>query len=117
MLIGRVSELTGATRRAIRHYESIGVISVPQRKGSYRVYSENDVIVINMIRQAQAIGFSLLELKEIVAVKTTEDKFPMKMASELIGNKSLELEQEIESLKLKKDLLNQLKIDLLKTFS
>jgi len=35
MLIGRVSELTGATRKAIRHYESIGLITPPDRKGSY----------------------------------------------------------------------------------
>jgi len=34
MLIGRVSELTGASRKAIRHYESIGLITPPVEKAT-----------------------------------------------------------------------------------
>ena len=70
MLIGRVSELTGATRKAIRHYESIGLISPPNRMGNYRVYNDHDVMVISMICRAKTLGFSLFEIKDIVSKKT-----------------------------------------------
>lgn len=30
----------GASRKAIRLYESLGLIPEPQRKGRYRIYSE-----------------------------------------------------------------------------
>jgi DNA-binding transcriptional MerR regulator len=33
MYIGKVAELTGATPKAIRHYEAMGLIVPPQRVG------------------------------------------------------------------------------------
>jgi DNA-binding transcriptional MerR regulator len=62
MYIGKLAELTGATRKAIRHYESIGLIPSPQRKGNYRIYTTLDVHLMKIIRQAQSVGFSLAEL-------------------------------------------------------
>ena len=44
MYIGRLSELTGATPKAIRLYESLGLIPVPRRQGAYRVYTDKDVL-------------------------------------------------------------------------
>jgi len=117
MLIGQVSELTGATRKAIRHYESIGLIQPPQRKGDYRIYSQNDVAVISMIRRAQALGFNLKELKNIVSKKENGKDFPVEMATDLIDNKVLTLEKEIEELLLKNQQLKQLKLDLIKQFA
>ena len=117
MLIGRVSELTGATRKAIRHYESIGLIRTPERQGSYRIYEQNDVMVIRMIRRAQTLGFSLLELKDVVAKKTSEDKFPIEMVSKLMDKKVSDLTQQVEELLLKKNNLKALKVDLIESFS
>ena len=57
MYIGKLAELTGATQKAIRLYESMGLIPVPNRQGKYRVYADNDVVLINLIRRAQAVGF------------------------------------------------------------
>ena len=72
MLIGKVSKLTSASRKAIRHYESIGLIPTLQRKSHYRFYTERDVTVIRMLRQARSLVFSLLELKEIASKKDSE---------------------------------------------
>ena len=87
MYIGKLAELTGATRKAIRLYESLGLIPVPGRKGNYRVYSGNDVVLINMIRRAQTVGFSLAELKELIALKAKSNRFPIEVANELIAKK------------------------------
>ncbi|RBW46085.1 transcriptional regulator [Psychromonas sp. B3M02] len=117
LLIGQVAELTGTTRKAIRHYEAIELIPSPKRSGSYRVYSDHDVMVISMIRRAQALGFSLKELKDIVSRKIADQKLPIPLVSAQIDNKVIELEKEALSLQSKIENLNQFKIDLIKEFS
>jgi DNA-binding transcriptional MerR regulator len=116
LLIGQVAVLTGATRKAIRHYETIELIPSPKRSGTYRTYSEHDVMVICMIRRAQTLGFSLNELKEIVSKKITNQKLPIPLVSAHIDNKVIELEKESEALQTKIKKLNQFKIDLIKEF-
>lgn len=99
MYIGKLAELTGATRKAIRLYESLGLIPVPDRKGKYRVYSDNDVVLINLIRRAQTVGFSLAELKELVALKAKNNKFPIEIANELIAKKREKLRKDMSEIK------------------
>lgn len=117
MLIGRVSELTGATRKAIRHYESIGLIAPPDRKGSYRIYNEHDVTVISMICRAKALGFGLCEIKDIVSKKAEEKKLPIDLVCLLIDKKISDLKREAEKLLVKSGNLKQFKIDLVKKFT
>lgn len=117
MFIGRVSELTGATRKAIRHYETIGLISPPGRKGNYRMYNDHDVMVIRMICRAKTLGFGLFEIKDIVSKKTKDKKLPMDLVSQLIDKKILDLKQEAEALLLKADDLKTFKVDLVEEFT
>ena len=98
MYIGKLAELTGATRKAIRLYESLGLIPIPNRKGKYRIYSDKDVVLINMIRRAQAVGFNLAELKELVALKAKSNKFPIEMANELIARKRETLRNDMNKI-------------------
>lgn len=105
MYIGEVSKLSGVTVKAIRHYEKIGLIPTPARKGKYRIYSEGDVNIIKMIKTAQSLGFSLRELKEVVQIKAKSGEFPYEYAYQLIMEKNLEIDNKINNLKnLKKDL-------------
>lgn len=62
MKIGDVSRQTGASQKAIRHYENIGMLIGIRRRGSYRSYSQQDVQLIRLIRAAQGLGFKLSEL-------------------------------------------------------
>ena len=62
MYIGEVVKRTGASHKAIRLYESLGLLGKIQRLGVYRVYSEKNLRQVMMIRQAQALGFRLAEL-------------------------------------------------------
>ncbi|WP_179090334.1 MerR family transcriptional regulator [Paenibacillus sp. FSL H8-0548] len=42
--IEEVAKRTGLTKRAIRYYEDIGLISAPERsQGGMRLYSEEDI--------------------------------------------------------------------------
>ena len=115
MFIGTVSELTGATRKAIRYYESIKLIPPPKRHGGYRVYDDSDVKAIRLIRCAQSLGFSLSELKDVISKRISSDTFPLKEVCDLIDDKIKELEVERYNLSLKEDSLKKLKYDLVES--
>ena len=98
LYIGKVAEITGASCKAIRHYEAVGLLPVPARRGKYRIYSELDVFLVHMIKHTQAYGFSLAELKELVAAKHKQNRFPLKLANTLLERKRRTLRQEIDAL-------------------
>ncbi len=67
--IGEVAQRTGLTAPTIRYYESIGLLRAPARSESgYRRYSEETVDELAFIKKGQALGFSLDELGEILAL-------------------------------------------------
>lgn len=98
MYIGKVSELTGATPKAIRHYEAIGLIPPPKRLGKYRYYSEKDVRLISMIKHAQKYGFQLSELKAIITKTRSDNNFPYYEFIEAIEKKRNKIRLEISNL-------------------
>ncbi len=99
MYIGELSALTGASRKAIRLYEEMGLIPEPERKGHYRVYGDGDVVLVRMIKRAQGVGFKLSELKDLVELKVAAKRFPIEKANSLIALKRKRLQQEMESLR------------------
>ncbi|MDH5778340.1 MAG: MerR family transcriptional regulator [Gammaproteobacteria bacterium] len=117
LYIGKAAELSGASRKAIRHYESLGLIPKPQRKGLYRIYSERDVFLIHMIKTAQSVGFSLAELKELVALKVSEKEFPLEFANILFGKKREKLQQEIDTINSQISDLDELNKEMNRIFS
>lgn len=69
LLIGDVAARTGITAPTIRYYESIGLLSRPARSAAgYRRYTDDTVAELRFIRKAQALGFSLDEIAEILTV-------------------------------------------------
>jgi MerR family mercuric resistance operon transcriptional regulator len=67
--IGEVAERTGLTAPTIRYYESIGLLPSPVRSESgYRRYSKETVNELAFIKKGQALGFSLDELREVLAL-------------------------------------------------
>lgn len=70
--IEEVAKRTGLTKRAIRYYEDIGLISAPERtQGGIRLYAEEDIEKINKILLVkEVLGFSLAEIQEYLAFQT-----------------------------------------------
>lgn len=66
MYIGQASKRSGATVKAIRLYEELGLLPNISRENSYRVFTEEDVLLIKFIKTAQSFDFKLRELKAIV---------------------------------------------------
>ena len=91
LYIGALANLTGVSRKAIRHYEALGLIPPPQRKGRYRIYNKADADLICMIKRAQSLGFTLKEITGVVSSRAKRRTLPVEMTLELIAQKRQEL--------------------------
>jgi len=63
--ISEMASQHGVTPRALRFYESRGLLS-PQREGRARYYSARDVYRLMLILKAKKLGFTLTEIIEMV---------------------------------------------------
>jgi len=69
LYIGEAARRAGVTVKAIRYYERIGLIPEAGRnKSRFRVFPAETVERIEFIKRAQALGFTLDEIAEILAV-------------------------------------------------
>jgi DNA-binding transcriptional MerR regulator len=72
LLLLKVSEVgrrTGLTRKALRHYEAIGLVEPAVRTDAgYRLYDEAALRRIELVNRAKVLGLSLTEAKEFLHV-------------------------------------------------
>ncbi len=61
-----IARLWSITPRALRFYESRGLIS-PRREGRARIYGQSDSSRIGLILKAKKLGFTLTEIGEMIA--------------------------------------------------
>ncbi len=68
--IARAAREAGVNTETVRFYERRGLIERLPRREGYRVYSPDQVARVRFIKEAQQIGFSLAEIKELLALRT-----------------------------------------------
>jgi len=67
--IGAASQASGVSQRMIRHYEKIGLIPAPPRRGSgYRDYSDADIHRLQFIANARDLGFPIEDIRELLGL-------------------------------------------------
>ncbi|MEB0042599.1 MULTISPECIES: MerR family transcriptional regulator [unclassified Pseudomonas] len=64
MKIGEVAKLTGVSPDALRFYEDKGLIQSTRSANGYRCYTAEAVQLVDYIKLAQQLGFSLAEIGE-----------------------------------------------------
>jgi MerR family mercuric resistance operon transcriptional regulator len=69
LTIGKAAHEAGVNIETIRFYERRGLIERPPKGEGYRVYSPDHVARIRFVKEAQQIGFSLPEIKELLALR------------------------------------------------
>ena len=67
LTIGAASRRTGLSTRTIRFYEGEGLAPAPRRSQSgYRLYSEADVMRLQLVGRARLLGLSLPAIRNLV---------------------------------------------------
>ena len=69
MSIGQVAEAVGVATTALRYYERQGILSPTDRsQAGYRLYDETAVRRLRFVRSAQAVGFTLDDIRSLLQV-------------------------------------------------
>ena len=72
--IGQLARQGGVHRETIRYYERRGLIPRPPRSGAgYRRFPLETLRRVRFIKRAQALGFSLREIKDLLALRARAD--------------------------------------------
>jgi len=72
---GQLAEATDINKQTLRYYEREGLIPDPPRsENGYRHYPQDSIKRIFFIKQAQGLGFSLKEIKELMLLSTKKDE-------------------------------------------
>lgn len=72
--IGELAAAGGVGVETVRYYQRRGLMETPPRDGGVRRYGAGDIRRLRFIRQAQAAGFSLDEIAELIALDASRDR-------------------------------------------
>lgn len=108
LTIGQVARRAGVGVETVRFYEREGLVATPARKRSgYRQYGEEVVNRLRFIRRAKELGFSLKEIRELLALRLEPDadSADVKRRAE---DKIADIEAKIHDLQRTRDVLRKL---------
>jgi len=71
MTIARLGAAAGVGVETVRYYQRRGLLAVPASAGAVRRYGPEDLRRLRFIRRAQAAGFTLEEIAELLALDRT----------------------------------------------
>ena len=68
--IGEVAEAVELSLRTIRHYEEVGLVPPSGRSaGGFRLYTDDDVERLRLVKQMKPLDFTLGEMRELLDVR------------------------------------------------
>lgn len=107
--IGRVSQATRLSADTIRFYQRIGLIDVSSRSASgRRLFAQPEIQDLQFIANAQRLGFSLPEIRELLLLRRNVNSCPE--VREILKTKLKDICAKIRRLQaLKADLKSALK--------
>ena len=98
MHIGGVARKIGLTPDAIRFYERTALLPRPSRTaGGFRQYADTDVNTLRFIRQTQGLGFTLKEVRELLALRSNRLQ-PCSPVSLRLQKKLLQVRRKLRDL-------------------
>jgi DNA-binding transcriptional MerR regulator len=95
--IGRAAKRAGVSVDTIRFYEKLGLIEgAPRSAGGYRLFDGAQIRDLTFVRHAQELGFSLNEVKELLALRQREHA--CSQVQSMLTRKLADVEEKIKSL-------------------
>ncbi|MBI4000844.1 MAG: heavy metal-responsive transcriptional regulator, partial [Nitrospira defluvii] len=72
LTIGQLAKAVGVNIQTVRYYERLKLLNPSARRPSgYRVYGEDEERRLRFIKNAQALGFTLQEIAELLTLSVT----------------------------------------------
>jgi MerR family copper efflux transcriptional regulator len=106
MAIGKIARRAGVSVDTVRYYEKNGLLAPTARLASgYRRYDEAQLRRLRFIREAQKLGFSLRDVRELLGLSRQRDVTRVKRAAE---KKLADVEARIAALERVRDGLGKL---------
>ena len=111
LTIAGVARDGGVGVETVRYYQRRGLLKTPERRGvagfgnGVRRYGDEDIRRLRFIRLAQAAGFTLEQIAELIALDATDDRA---RAYELTAERVAALDTKIAELTAARDALAQL---------
>jgi MerR family transcriptional regulator, repressor of the yfmOP operon len=101
--IGEIAQKLDMSQRTIRYYEEIGLLnSIKRVEGGRRIYTDDDLRRLKLIKRLKIMGMTLSEMQELEAMWTIEhstDKVLGRLL-ELMSNQLRRLDDRIADLNI-----------------
>ena len=95
LTIGKFAAAADVGVETVRFYQRRGLLSTPRRIDGIRRYGSADVARLRFIRQAQAAGFSLEEIRRLLDLDSGEDRATVRA---MAAKRLAELDARMEAL-------------------
>ncbi|MBQ9085578.1 MAG: MerR family transcriptional regulator [Clostridia bacterium] len=92
MKINDVEKITGLTQKAIRLYESKGLINIAREKNGYRNYTSENIDILKKIKLLRSVGVSIADIKLYVFGVLTLNEMMNKRKSEILKESGINSE-------------------------
>lgn len=95
--IGEVARRSGVTSDTLRYYERLRLLPRTRRSsGGFRLFTQEHVVRVQFIKQAQDLGFSLEEIRGLLA---TGGAAECRKVRDLLQRKLMELDDRLKAMK------------------
>ena len=95
--IGEVAKRAGVSIDTLRYYEKVKLLPRAGRStGGFRLFAAEHVDRVRFIKQAQDLGFSLDEIRDLLATGGTEE---CRKVRDLLKSKLSEMDERLKSMK------------------
>ena len=105
LTIGKLAAAGGVGVETIRYYQRRGLLETPTRDREIRRYGSDDLRRLRFIKEAQAAGFTLEEIKELLDLDASDDRA---RARQLANERVAALDARIDELRRARDALERL---------
>lgn len=109
---GRLARQVDVNPETIRYYERAGLLEAPYRLASgYRIFPADSIARIRFIKRAQKLGFSLEEIKELLAMRAGRTGRECAQVKELAAHKIAEIDSKVQALLAMRGILEHLEAE------
>ncbi len=100
MTIGKVAQATGVTTHTLRYYQKEGILTPKVRNGAgYRLYDAEALERLQFVRSAQAVGFTLDDIRTLLSLDAGNAKSSQAEVQGLLKQRLVEVNEKMKDLK------------------